>query len=119
MAMGLKLYALIGLLAMFALLSWLVVIMTRIPRSRNEWVVGLVTTLVGSIGGGSFVVQRLGLHEWANNWFGMVSIATIVFCCGLPFWAVVRWTFNYINKKDAAGSDIFEVAREIKDEVKR
>ncbi|MFW1950592.1 hypothetical protein [Acinetobacter beijerinckii] len=111
-----KLYGLITILAVAAFLSYLIVVMTREPRSRKEWVISLVTTLVGSIAGGSLVVQRFGLHEWSSNWFGMCALGGIIFCCGLPFWAIVRWTFNYINTHE--GSTIIDVFKEVKKEVK-
>lgn len=110
-----KLYGLLAILSVAASLAYLIVVMTRMPRTRKEWVVSLVTTLVGSIAGGSFVVQKFGMHEWALNWFGMCALGGIIFCCGLPFWAVVRWTFNYIEKKE--GSDIFEVASDVRNSV--
>ncbi|MFW1953315.1 hypothetical protein [Acinetobacter beijerinckii] len=106
----------ITILAVAAFLSYLIVVMTREPRSRKEWVISLVTTLVGSIAGGSLVVQRFGLHEWSSNWFGMCALGGIIFCCGLPFWAIVRWTFNYINTHE--GSTIIDVFKEVKKEVK-
>lgn len=111
-----KLYGLITILAVAAFLSYLIVVMTREPRSRKEWVISLITTLVGSIAGGSLVVQRFGLHEWSSNWFGMCALGGIIFSCGLPFWAIVRWTFNYINSHE--GSTIIDVFKEVKKEVK-
>lgn len=109
---GLKVYGFLALIALAALLSWLVVIMTRMPRTRNEWVVGMVCTVFGSITSGAFVVQRFGLHEWSGNWWGMCALAGIIFICGLPFWAVVRWIFNYISKHEDA--TIVDVARDLK-----
>jgi hypothetical protein len=47
----------------------------------------------------------------------MCAIGGIMFCCGLPFWAIVRWTFNYINSRENA--TIFEVAKEVKKEIRR
>lgn len=111
-----KFYGLITILSIAASLAYLIVVMTREPRSRKEWVISLVTTLVGSIAGGSLVVQRFGLHDWSSNWFGMCALGGIIFCCGLPFWAIVRWTFNYINSRENA--TIFEVAKEVKKEIK-
>ncbi|MEC7118736.1 MAG: hypothetical protein VXW65_02385 [Pseudomonadota bacterium] len=112
-----KLYGFIVIVAICLFLVSLVVIMTRVPRTRPEWVVSLSCTVVGSLTGGAFVVQRFGLHAWANDWFGMVALGGVVFACGLPAWAIVRWTFNYINAREGAG--IIEVIREIKDEVRK
>lgn len=112
-----KLYGLITILSIAASLAYLIVVMTRVPRTRREWVISLVTTLVGSIAGGSLVVQRFGLHDWSTNWFGMCALGGIIFCCGLPFWAIVRWSFNYINARENA--TIFDVVNEVKKEIKR
>ena len=108
-----KIYGLLTILAVATFFAYLVAVMTRVPRTRQEWVVSLVTTVVGSVAGGSLVVQRLGLHDWSSNWFGMCAIGGIMFCCGLPFWAIVRWTFNYVNARE--NSTIVEVAGEVID----
>lgn len=112
-----KLYGLITILSIAASLAYLIVVMTRVPRTRREWVISLVTTLVGSIAGGSLVVQKFSLHDWSTNWFGMCALGGIIFCCGLPFWAIVRWSFNYINARENA--TIFDVVNEVKKEIKR
>jgi hypothetical protein len=41
-----KFYGLITILSIAASLAYLIVVMTREPRSRKEWVISLVTTLV-------------------------------------------------------------------------
>ena len=42
--------------------------------------------------------------------FGLVAILGLVFACGLPAWAVVRWVFNYILRRE--GRDIAEIVAE-------
>lgn len=102
-----------GVGAIGAGLASLVVMCTMTPRSPKEWAVGLTSTVVGSICGGSAVVQHFGLHEWAQDYIGMMALLGIVFACGLPAWAIVRWVFNYIAKKNDAGID------EVVDDVKK
>jgi len=34
-----------------------------------------------------------------------VAMLGLVFACGLPAWAIVRWLFNYIVKRQGAGLD--------------
>lgn len=109
---ALKVYGSVFILAVAALLAYLVVIMTRMPRSREEWVVSLITTVVGSIAGGSFIVQYFQLHFYVYNWFGALALSGIVFASGLPFWAITRWLFNYVNKNEE--SNLFEIIKEIK-----
>lgn len=108
---GMFIIAAIALLFMF--LAWMVVIMTRLPRSRSEWVVSLISTAVGSIAGGAFVIQHFNLHEWSQNPFGALAMGGVYFVCGLPVWAIIRWTFNYVNARE--GATILEVAKEVKD----
>jgi hypothetical protein len=43
---------------------------------------------------------------------GLVALGGLIFRCGLPGWAIVRWVFNFIEKSRDAGID--EVAKEVK-----
>ncbi|EXB47369.1 hypothetical protein [Acinetobacter sp. 1000160] len=97
----------------FMLLAWIVVVMTRLPKSRREWVVSLISTSVGSIAGGGFVIQHFDLQDWSKNMFGVFALGGLYFLCGLPVWALIRWTFNYINAREDL--TILDVAREVKD----
>ena len=89
-----------------------VVIMMRLPRSPQEWAVGLICTVVSSLTGGAFIIVKWGLHEWVTDIWGMIALGGFFFVCGLPGWAVVRWTFNFINKQE--GKTIIEVVKELK-----
>ena len=113
MASGKTALGLAGGTAIGAGLAALVVMCMTTPRSPREWAVGLVSTVVGSVCGGAAVVQHFGLHAWATDYVGMVALIGVVFACGLPGWAVVRWLFNYIAKKQSAGID------EVVDDVKQ
>ena len=89
-----------------------VVIMMRFPRSPQEWAVGLICTVVSSLAGGSFIIVKYGLHAWVTDIWGMIALGGFFFVCGLPGWAIVRWTFNFINRQE--GKTIIEVVKEIK-----
>ena len=89
-----------------------VVLMTRMPRSPQEWAVGLICTVVSSLCGGSFIIVKWGLHEWVTDIWGMIAIGGFFFICGLPGWAIVRWTFNFIDKQEV--KTIVEVIKEFK-----
>ncbi|MEN5173876.1 hypothetical protein ABE427_14265 [Acinetobacter higginsii] len=112
-AVAIKMYGIAAIIAVVIALGYLVVIMTRMPRSRSEWVVSLVSTVIGSIGAGGFIIQHFSMHDYATTWAGMCAIGGIFFATGLPFWAIIRWTFNYINARE--GATIFDVAQEVKD----
>ena len=94
-----------GIGAIGAGLASLVVMCTMTPRSPKEWAVGVTSTVMGSVCGGAAVVQHYGLHAWMQDYVGMVAVLGIVFACGLPAWAIVRWLFNFIEKRKASGLD--------------
>ena len=64
----------------------------------------MISTVVTGIGGGAIAVQYFRLQEWVG------SLGGLIFGCGLPGWAIVRWVFNFIEKILDAGID--EVAEE-------
>lgn len=94
------------------LAAFVVMSMTK-PKSDQEWRVALVSTLVGSIGGGACLVRYLGIQHWAEDIFGMVAMLALVFACGLPAWALVRALFKYLDKhKDA---DLAAIVKDVKE----
>lgn len=95
-------------------LATIVVMCITTPRSPREWAVGLTSTVVGSIGGGSAVIQHFGLQSWAHDPFGLVAMLGLVFACGLPAWAIVRWLFNWMEKRKAM--DLAEVIADARKE---
>ena len=94
-------------------LAAVVVMCITTPRDPKEWAVGLISTVMASVAGGSAVVQYMGIQHWANSHFGLIALLGLCFTCGLPGWAVVRWTFNAIRKRDGKGID--EIAQEVRD----
>ncbi|EXA83157.1 hypothetical protein [Acinetobacter baumannii] len=108
----LKFYGFAIVVALAASLVVAVVLMTRMPRSPQEWAVGLICTVVSSLAGGSFIIVKWGLHEWVTDIWVMIALGGFFFVCGLPGWALVRWIFNFINKQE--GKTIIEVLKEVK-----
>ena len=104
-----------GMASIGAGLAALVVMCKKTPRSPKEWAVGLTSTVVGSVCGGAAVARHFGLQGWAQDYFGLVSLIGLSFACGLPAWAIVRWTFNFIEKRE--DKDLAEVAGEVRDAV--
>jgi hypothetical protein len=99
-------------------LAALVVMLMTQPRSPREWAVGLITTVMGSIGGGAAVVMRYGLQAWAYDYVGLVGILGIAFACGLPAWAIVRWVFSWIiARRDATLPEVLHDVRDLRREV--
>ncbi len=96
-----------------ALLSAIVVmLMTPPPRSTREWAARLISTVVTGISGGAIAVQYFRLQEWVHSVTVLVALGGLIFGCGLPGWAIVRWVFNFIERNRDTGID--EVAREVK-----
>ena len=96
-----------------ATLAAVVVMLMTPPRTRREWAVGLISTVVSSVGGGASVIQYFGLHDWVQSQVGLMAMGGLIFTCGLPGWAIVRWVFNFIDKNREAGID--EIARDVKE----
>ena len=102
-----------GLGAIGAGLAAIVVMCATTPRDPKEWAVGLISTVMASVTGGAAVVEHLEIQHWAFRPFGLVALLGLSFACGLPGWAIVRWTFNAIRKREGKGID--EIAQEVRD----
>lgn len=94
-------------------LAAFVVMLLMRPRTRGEWAASLICTVVSSIAGGAAVVQYFGLEAWTQNYIGLVALFGLVFSCGLPGWAVVRWLFNFIERRKAW--DLADVVGDVRD----
>lgn len=96
-------------------LAAIVVMIMMRPRSTAEWAVALISTVVSSVGGGAAVVQHFSLHAWAADYIGLVALFGLVFACGLPGWAVVRWLFNFIERR--RDKDLAQVAEDVREAI--
>ncbi len=101
----------------FGLAAIVVMCMTP-PRSPKELAVALISTLVSSLSLGSGLVIYFELHALmtapllAQQVAGLFALGGILFSCGLPGWAVVRWIFNALAKRE--GQDIVQVLQELR-----
>ena len=102
-----------GMGAIGAGLAAIVVMCLMTPRGRKEWAVGLISTVISSISGGAAVVEYFEIQHWTSSFFGLVAMFGLVFVCGLPGWAMVRWTFNAIRKREGEGID--DIVKEVRD----
>jgi hypothetical protein len=114
---GLAGWKLIGglatVLAIAATLAAVVVMCMTPPRHAREWVVGIISTILGSIAGGAALVHYLGIQAWTQDYLGLVAVLGLAFVAGLPAWTLVRATFTYLEKQ--RGKDILEIAKDVKD----
>lgn len=86
------------------------------PRSKREWVVGLISTVVSSIAGGAYALERLGFGDLAHQGAtGLAVLFGLAFVCGLPGWTLVRTLFNYMDKKKNASID--EIYKDVKSQL--
>jgi hypothetical protein len=73
----------------------------------------LASTVVGSIGGGSAMIIQFGPQSWAHDPFDLVAMLGLVFDCSLLAWSVVRWVFNWIERrKDKHLAEVVQDARD-------
>ncbi len=96
-----------------ATLAAVVVMLMTPPRNIREWMVGLISTVVSSICGGAITIEHFQLHQWAFSTIGLYAMGGVIFACGLPGWAVVRWLFNFIDERRDASID--QVAKDVKE----
>ena len=93
---GIGLGKLLGI-SVGAILAATVVMAMTLPQTKREWVVALVCTLLGSVCGGAFAIQWLGLNAWAETVEGLMAFAGVYFLAGLPGWVLVRAAFAWFD----------------------
>ena len=111
---GIALYKL-GAFGAFAVLAAVIVMAMTLPKSPREFVVAMTSTLMGSIGGGAFLVRWLDISHWANDDAGMIAIGGVIFVCGLPAWLIVRSLFAWSEaKKERHITEVVDAVLEAK-----
>lgn len=108
-----------GALGVGAALATVVAMCLSLPRTLREWAVALISTVVSSLGGGALVIVKFGLLEALTRsateldlFIRLLGVLGIVFTCGLPGWAVVRWVFNWLEKRK--DKDLGEIVGEVR-----
>lgn len=107
-----------GVAAGGAGLAAIVVMLMTPPRSPREWAVGLISTVVCSVAGGSWVLHWLGLADLANSGpTGLATLFGLCFACGLPGWALVRALFTWLERRrdKDIGELVHDAAAEVRD----
>ncbi|SPL71733.1 hypothetical protein [Acinetobacter stercoris] len=107
---GISFLAIVALSVFCAVL--IVLMMIQTPRTPKEWAIGIITTIVFSLGLGATAIRYFELTHWITDWFGIVGLAFIIFMCGLPGWFIVRLIFNFMLKRK--NSNVLDVIKEIK-----
>lgn len=100
-----------GVVAGGAGLAAIVVMLMTPPRHAREWAVGLISTVVCSIAGGSWLLHWLGMADLAQAGpTGLATLFGLCFACGLPGWALVRALFTWLDRR--RDKDIAELAHD-------
>ena len=111
-----KIYGLASVTIASIILVCLVVLLMRPPRSPQEWAVGLICTVVSSVGLGAAVIVHFSLQCLAQDYVGQCALGLLVFVCGLPGWFIVRLAFNYMNRNESAS--LIDVIRDVRKAMK-
>jgi len=115
-AAAVKIYGLASVTIASIVLVCLVVLLMRPPRSPHEWAVGLICTVVSSVGLGAAVIVRFSLQGLAHDYVGVCALGLLVFICGLPGWFLVRLAFTYMARNES--STLVDVIRDVRKAVK-
>ena len=98
-------------------LAAIVVMLWIQPKSKREWAMALICTVVSSLCGGALAIDYLGLHHLAEGGIsGLMAMGGIIFASGLPGWVIVRAGFAWAEKRQHM--DIAELAEEAKSTFK-
>ncbi|WP_382155456.1 hypothetical protein [Hydrogenophaga sp. ANAO-22] len=98
-------------------LATVVVMLWVQPKSKREWAMALICTVVSSVGGGAMAVEYLQLQHLAvGGVVGLMALGGLIFACGLPGWVIVRAGFAWADKRK--DHDLGELARDVKEIMK-
>lgn len=98
-------------------LAAIVVMLWIQPKSKREWAMALICTVVSSVCGGAAAIQYFELVYLAEaGLLGLMSVGGIIFASGLPGWVIVRAWFAWAEKRN--GHDLAELVRDAKEIVK-
>jgi len=102
-----------GVGAAAAGLAAVVVMLMTWPENKREQAVALISTVVGSMGGGAAVVMYFDLQAWAHSYMGLAALFGLAFACGCPAWLVLRWWFRFAKRSQDKAPG--EILREVRD----
>lgn len=94
-----------------------VVVMLYIqPKTKREWAMALICTVMSSMCGGALAIEYLQLQHLASGGLsGLMAMAGVIFACGLPGWVIVRALFAWMEKRKDL--DLPELIKEAKKEA--
>lgn len=94
-------------------LAAIVVMLWIQPKSKREWAMALICTVMSSMCGGALAIDYLSLHHLAEKGVpGLMAMAGIIFASGLPGWVIVRAGFAWADKRK--NKDLGELVQDAK-----
>lgn len=102
----------VGAYTIGAVLASVVVLCMFPPRTKREWAVGIISTVVSSVAGGAWLLHKLGLAAMliVDGPGGLAVLFGLCFACGLPGWFLVRAAFAWMAKR--RGKDLGDLISE-------
>lgn len=93
-------------------LAMIVVMAMTMPRSKCEFFVALISTVVSSFCGGAFAIQYFELLPVVASatteldaFLFLAKLGGVFFVCGLPGWIVIRGYFVWTESRKDKGID--------------
>lgn len=99
-------------LSVGAILATIVVMAITPAKTPQEFIVGMISTLVASLSGGAAMTRYFGMTDLVNDPFGLATIGGLFFICGLPGWLLVRAFFLWAKRRQ--GMDIAELLEDVR-----
>lgn len=100
-------------------LAAIVVMAMTMPKSRCEFFVALISTVVSSFAGGAWAILQwnmFGSVLTASNelelWLSLAKLGGVFFVCGLPGWVLIRSAFVFSEARKNKGINV--LIRDIK-----
>lgn len=102
-------------------LATIVVMAMTMPRSKCEFFVALISTVVSSFCGGAFAIHYFGLLPAAavaatdlDAFLFLAKLGGVFFVCGLPGWVIIRACFVFSESRKNKGIDqLIKDARDV------
>lgn len=102
----------LGSMVTGAVLATIVVMVFTQPQRRGEWAVSLISTVLASLCGGSAIILKFGLQDWASDFYGVFAVGGVYFTAGLPGWILVRALFAWFAlHRDSTLPEIIRAAK--------
>ncbi len=94
-------------------LGAIVVMSLTMPSKKIDFFSALISTVISSLSGGAYAVQKLGLLDavitaptMAHLYIALAQVGGMFFVCGLPGWIVVRGFFVWSEARKNKGIDV-------------